>query len=233
MNAEIGFSEFGLLFLLALLLFNPKDLGKAVATFHYLKGRLYRLKFDLEDELLETQKKLDKKKESDWIVQAIRNFEPYKSAEKVAAFYPLPGEPDIRPILHDLAEEGRLLLPITYDSGIMDFCEIHDLQNDLVEGRFHIHEPKKGLPVYRGTIPFVLTPGVEFSWNGGRHGHGKGYYDRFLGKNPQAVKCGVAFSTQVSSKPLTLKPHDVPMNYIVAPKNDPEKETPHVEKTTI
>jgi len=234
MNAEIGFSEFGLLFLLALLLFNPKDLGKAVATFKYWKGRIYRLKFDLEDELLETQKKvLDKEKESAWIVEAIRNFEPYKTAEKIAAFYPLSNEPDIRPILQELAEEGRLLLPITYADGLMDFVEIHDLQNDLVEGRFHVHEPKKELPIYKGTIPLVLTPGVEFSWNGGRHGHGKGYYDRFLAKNPQAIKCGVAFSAQVSSKPLTLKPHDVRMNYIVAPKNDPEKEKPHVEKATV
>jgi 5,10-methenyltetrahydrofolate synthetase len=115
----------------------------------------------------------------------------------------------------------------------MDFVEIHNLEKELVEGRFHVHEPKKELPIYRGPIPFVLTPGVEFSWNGGRHGHGKGYYDRFLAKNPQAVKCGVAFSVQVSEKPLTLKPHDVPMNYIVAPKNDPEKEMPHVEKATV
>ncbi len=234
MNAEIGFSEFGLLFLLALLLFSPKDLGKAIATFKYWKGKFYRLKFDLEDELLEPQKKvLDRKKESAWIVEAIRTFEPYRSAEKVAAFYPLSNEPDIRPILQDLAKEGRLLLPITYSDGLMDFVEIHDLEKELVEGRFHVHEPKKELPIYRGPIPFVLTPGVEFSWNGGRHGHGKGYYDRFLAKNPQAVKCGVAFSVQVSEKPLTLKPHDVPMNYIVAPKNDPEKEMPHVEKATV
>ena len=234
MNAEIGFSEFGLLFLLALLLFSPKDLGKAIATFKYWKGKLYRLKFDLEDELLEPQKKvLDRKKESAWNVEAIRTFEPYRSAEKVAAFYPLSNEPDIRPILQDLAKEGRLLLPITYSDGLMDFVEIHDLEKELVEGRFHVHEPKKELPIYRGPIPFVLTPGVEFSWSGGRHGHGKGYYDRFLAKNPQAVKCGVAFSVQVSEKPLTLKPHDVPMNYIVAPKNDPEKEMPHVEKATV
>ena len=234
MNAEIGFSEFGLLFLLALLLFKPKDLGKAVATFKYWKGRLYRMKFDREDELWETQKNpARKEKESAWIVQAIRRFEPYKAAAKVAAFYPLPDEPDIRPILQELAKEGRLLLPITYDGGLMDFVEIHDLEKDLVEGRFHVHEPKKELPIYRGEIPFVLTPGVQFSWDGGRHGHGKGYYDRFLEKNPQAIKCGVAFSTQVSEKPLTLKPHDVPMNYIVAPKNDPEKENPHVEEATV
>ena len=230
MNADLGFSEFTLLLLLALLLFSPRDLGKALAKFKYYKGKFYRMKFDLEDAMLYN---FDKDAESAWIVEAVRRFDLYRSAPKVAAFYPLAGEPDICPLLKELAKEGRLLLPITYDGGLMDFVEIHDLEKDLVEGRFHVHEPKKELPIYRGEIPFVLTPGVQFSWDGGRHGHGKGYYDRFLEKNPQAIKCGVAFSTQVSEKPLTLKPHDVPMNYIVAPKNDPEKENPHVEEATV
>ena len=233
MNAEIGFSEFGLLFLLALLLFKPKDLGKAVATFKYWKGRLYRLKFDLEDELLETQKNPSRKeKESAWIVQAIRRFEPYKAAAKVAAFYPLPDEPDIRPILQELAKEGRLLLPRTLENFQMEFVEIHRME-DLVEGRFHVHEPPRYLPAYQGEIPLALVPGVEFSRNGNRHGHGKGYYDRFLAQHPETVKCGVAFSVQVSAKPLECKPHDIPMNYIVASKNDPSKEIPHVEKATV
>ena len=33
MNADLGFSEFTLLLLLALLLFSPRDLGKALAKF--------------------------------------------------------------------------------------------------------------------------------------------------------------------------------------------------------
>ena len=229
MNADLGFSEFTLLLLLALLLFSPRDLGKALAKFKYYKGKFYRMKFDLEDAMLYN---FDKDAESAWIVEAVRRFDLYRSAPKVAAFYPLAGEPDICPLLKELAKEGRLLLPRTLENFQMEFVEIHRME-DLVEGRFHVHEPPRYLPAYQGEIPLALVPGVEFSRNGNRHGHGKGYYDRFLEKNPQAIKCGVAFSTQVSEKPLTLKPHDVPMNYIVASKNDPSKEIPHVEKATV
>lgn len=220
MNADLGFSEFTLLLLLALLLFSPRDLGKALAKFKYYKGKFYRMKFDLEDAMLYN---FDKDAESAWIVEAVRRFDLYRSAPKVAAFYPLAGEPDICPLLKELAKEGRLLLPRTLENFQMEFVEIHRME-DLVEGRFHVHEPPRYLPAYQGEIPLALVPGVEFSRNGNRHGHGKGYYDRFLAQHPETVKCGVAFSVQVSAKPLECKPHDIPMNYIVASKNDPSKE---------
>ena len=229
MNADLGFSEFTLLLLLALLLFSPRDLGKALAKFKYYKGKFYRMKFDLEDAMLYN---FDKDAESAWIVEAVRRFDLYRSAPKVAAFYPLAGEPDICPLLKELAKEGRLLLPRTLENFQMEFVEIHRME-DLVEGRFHVHEPPRYLPAYQGEIPLALVPGVEFSRNGNRHGHGKGYYDRFLAQHPETVKCGVAFSVQVSAKPLECKPHDIPMNYIVASKNDPSKATPHVEKATV
>ena len=229
MNADLGFSEFTLLLLLALLLFSPRDLGKALAKFKYYKGKFYRMKFDLEDAMLYN---FDKDAESAWIVEAVRRFDLYRSAPKVAAFYPLAGEPDICPLLKELAKEGRLLLPRTLENFQMEFVEIHRME-DLVEGRFHVHEPPRYLPAYQGEIPLALVPGVEFSRNGSRHGHGKGYYDRFLAQHPETVKCGVAFSVQVSAKPLECKPHDIPMNYIVASTNDPSKEIPHVEKATV
>ena len=229
MNADLGFSEFTLLLLLALLLFSPRDLGKALAKFKYYKGKFYRMKFDLEDAMLYN---FDKDAESAWIVEAVRRFDLYRSAPKVAAFYPLAGEPDICPLLKELAKEGRLLLPRTLENFQMEFVEIHRME-DLVEGRFHVHEPPRYLPAYQGEIPLALVPGVEFSRNGNRHGHGKGYYDRFLAQHPETVKCGVAFSVQVSAKPLECKPHDIPMNDIVASKNDPSKEIPHVEKATV
>ena len=98
----------------------------------------------------------------------------------------------------------------------MDFVEIHDLEKDLVEGRFHVHEPKKELPIYRGEIPFVLTPGVQFSWDGGRHGHGKGYYDRYLASHDCFV-IGLAFDCQ-RVEGLETDSFDVPLDVLVTEK---------------
>ncbi len=240
MTAEIGFSELCLLVFLALVLVSPTDIGKALASFKRFKGKLYRMKFDLEEELMKSVSKApkadfsdaEKSEESRWIVQAIRSFDPFRTAKKVAAFYPLPSEPDIRPVLKQLAEEKRLLLPLTGENGQMEFVEIQDLEKDLHEGRFHVREPGKSQPVYSGEIPLALVPGRRFSRDGGRHGHGKGYYDRFLARHPETLKCGIAFSAQVSGKNLERKPHDILMNYIVAPRNA-QKEIPHVEKATV
>lgn len=233
MNAEIGFSEYCLLLILLFAFVSPKDLGKAFAAFKHWKGKLYKMKFDLEDALMHEAKQEIPADESAWIVEAVRDFEPYRKASKVAAYHPLPNEPDIRPILSELAREGRLLLPRTFADGQMEFVEIRNLESDLAEGRFHVREPKKSLPAYAGEIPFALVPGTAFSADGTRHGHGKGYYDRFLARHPETVKCGVAFCAQMSRTPLPRKPHDIPMNYIVAPKTHLAKETPHVEKATV
>lgn len=245
MTSEIGFSEFCLLLFLALVLISPKDVANFYVKFKKFRGKLYRMRFDLEDGLMQSvnirqdfrtqgeRQQTDRNKESAWIVEALKGFAPYREASKVAAFNPMPTEPDIRTILEELAHENRLLLPKTLDGEQMEFVEIRDLQTDLVEGRFHIFEPRPELPIYRGPIPLALVPGVRFSRDGGRKGHGKGYYDRFLARHPETVKCGVAFCAQVADAPLELKPHDILMNYIVAPRNFPDKETPHVEKTAF
>ncbi len=157
-------------------------------------------------------------RESEWILRKLSAMKPLAEAGKVAAFYPLPTEPDIRPLLETLAREGRLLLPRTFENGEMDFVQIRDLAADLIEGYYHICEPRRDSASWNGDIPFFLVPGVQFSRDGARKGHGKGYYDRFLKKFPHALKCGVAYSSQISGTPLATKPHDVPMNYIVAPE---------------
>lgn len=233
MNSGIGLSELCLLLILALVFLTPEQMKEVLLLFRKWKGKFYRLKYDLEDSIEGTMKEkpvtknvVEKDKESAWILKELETYAPLESASTVAAFYPLPNEPNIIPLLEKLAKENRLLLPRTQDQGIMDFVQIKDLEKDLITGHFHIHEPKPELPIWEGEIPLFLVPGVQFSRDGGRIGHGKGFYDRFLKKHPQAIKCGIAFSSQIAETDLKLKPHDVPMNYIVAPHVDAPKETP-------
>ncbi len=156
--------------------------------------------------------------ESAQIVQKLKEDGNIRNAAKVAAFYPLSGEPDLRPFLKDLAGQNKLLLPRTMDAETMVFCEVCDLENDLVQGRFGIWEPRAELPVWRNEIPVFLVPGRKFSTDGARYGKGKGYYDRFLARYPDSVKIGVGFPAQISEEPLALQAHDIRMNYIVFSK---------------
>lgn len=139
----------------------------------------------------------------------------YKDAHKVAAFYPLPGEPNVMPVLEQLCEEGRLLLPRVTGETTMEFFHIGNLKKDLAPGRFGIMEPREGLEPYNGPITVFLVPGTKFNMTGERQGHGKGYYDRFLANYPDAYKAGIATPKQVSLEPLEQKETDIKMNQII------------------
>ena len=99
---------------------------------------------------------------------------------------------------------------------IMNFYKIENLKKDLVKGHFGIMEPREGLEKFEGDIPVFLVPGVKFNWDGSRQGHGKGYYDRFLAKYPNAFKAGIMTPAQLSKEPLEQKETDVKMHTVIA-----------------
>ena len=81
---------------------------------------------------------LRKKREGEELIgnpwEEIHAIPGYKESRKVAAFYPLTGEPNIIPILEQLADEGRLLLPRCTGPTTMEFCHVQNLkrvQHDL------------------------------------------------------------------------------------------------------
>ncbi len=139
----------------------------------------------------------------------------YTASRQIAAFYPLKGEPNIMPILEQLCEEGRLLLPRVTGETTMEFYPIKSLRKDLVKGNFGIMEPREGLEPFQGEIKVFLVPGTKFNLTGERQGHGKGYYDRFLAKYPEAYKAGIAAPKQISKEPLVQKETDIKMDQII------------------
>ncbi|MCF0215869.1 MAG: 5-formyltetrahydrofolate cyclo-ligase [Fibrobacteraceae bacterium] len=148
----------------------------------------------------------------------IHEIPKYNDARKIAAFYPLKGEPNILPILEELAMEGRLLLPRCTGEGTMEFFPVNHLKKDLEKGKFGIMEPKQGLEPWTDRIPVFLVPGVKFNLDGRRVGHGKGYYDRYLAKHPESFKAGIATPKQIDREPLIQKPTDIPMNTVIVCK---------------
>ena len=97
--------------------------------------------------IIESVLKMRRMKKGDDIIkepwQEIHDIPGYHDARNIAAFYPLKGEPNIMPILEELAIEGRLLLPRCEGDGIMNFYKIENLKKDLVKGHFGIMEPRE------------------------------------------------------------------------------------------
>lgn len=66
-----------------------------------------------------------------------------------------------------------------------------------------------------GIIDLVIVPGVGFTAQGARLGHGGGWYDRFLAQTrPDCVRVGVGFSVQICEA-LPHEGHDMMMNHVV------------------
>jgi len=61
----------------------------------------------------------------------------------------------------------------------------------------------------------ILVPGKQFDAHGTRHGHGGGWYDRFLSLVPaQWLRVGVCTSKQFSKNKLRRKEWDEPVDWV-------------------
>jgi 5-formyltetrahydrofolate cyclo-ligase len=92
---------------------------------------------------------------------------------------------------------------------------------ELEEGTYSILEPRAGLRDERdrevdiGEVDLAVVPGVAFDREGGRMGHGKGYYDRLLGRaRPDTPLVGLAFECQLFAE-IPMDENDVPMDKII------------------
>ena len=85
-------------------------------------------------------------------------------------------------------------------------------EGSLSCGAFGIKEPAGC--THAEYIDVVVVPGVAFDRGLNRIGHGKGYYDRFLGTAHFGVAVGFAFECQIVDR-FFNEPHDIPVDVLV------------------
>ena len=85
----------------------------------------------------------------------------------------------------------------------------------LVPSTFGVPEPiGNEIPAKPQDVEVIILPMLGFDRAGGRIGYGAGYYDRFLEKNPDLTKIGVAFGCQ-EMETLPVDENDIKMDLIV------------------
>lgn len=141
----------------------------------------------------------------------------------LAAYQPRLDEPDIRPFLGSwLKSGGRLCFPrcVTDAAGqpALLFHEVRQPDRDLMRGSFGLLEPLDSLPVVScESMDVMLVPGAAFDRSGGRLGHGKGYYDRFLANCTGLFTLAPAFPWQVVER-VPQEPHDIRIQELITPE---------------
>jgi 5-formyltetrahydrofolate cyclo-ligase len=138
---------------------------------------------------------------------------------KVAAFWPLAGEPDLRPLLTQWTEAGVVVaLPAARTPAAPLTFLRWTPETPMAAGLHGVAEPQTD----EWVIPdLVLVPTLGYSARADRLGYGAGYYDRTLAAFEAAghvpVTIGIAWAEGRLPADYVPAPHDHRLNAILTP----------------
>ena len=140
----------------------------------------------------------------------------FQRAEVVLGYLSLPGEVNVDGILAAAWKAGkRVAVPAARNDG--EYRPAWLTPNEsLTRGGFNVRQPVVPFWAKPDGYGLVVVPGVAFTANGDRLGHGKGFYDRMLARLGAKVTCktGVCFSFQLAPE-WPVNETDVAMNVVV------------------
>jgi len=134
----------------------------------------------------------------------------------VSVYWPIRGEPDLRPWMHALALRGAgVALPVALGLGrALEFREWHPGAR-MARGLWKIPYPAEGARVVPSV---VIAPLVGFDAGCYRLGYGGGFFDRTLAAMAAAppLAIGVGY-TDAELPTIFPQPYDMAMRWIVTP----------------
>lgn len=134
------------------------------------------------------------------------------SARRVFTFVSFGSEVDTHGLIDALLADGRdVAIPRIMDGSTIRAVPMASW-DDLEPGRWGILSPRFDTPA-EGPFDVAVIPGVAFTEQGGRIGHGRGYYDRWLASNRVETTIALAFERQIVPE-LPLESHDRPVDLI-------------------
>jgi 5-formyltetrahydrofolate cyclo-ligase len=184
--------------------------GSSVATEHNQSA-----KEALRCALKEQRRGLDRATKAEWDTRIGDQLLRWWRQSKVPAlgvYWPLYGEPDLRPAYVELAEAGvRLALPVVvardaplaFAAWTPGETMVKDGMGVAVPGDLHFVERP----------PALLVPCLGFNAQNFRLGYGGGYYDRTLAESPRPYTLGIAYAHQQAA--FAGDAHDVALDLIV------------------
>lgn len=121
-----------------------------------------------------------------------------------------------------LTHAKKIVVPYCVD-GELELFHLASME-ELELGMYRILEPRKDLrsvPEKRVDVQeldLIVVPGVAFDRNGGRMGHGFGYYDKLLWQaRPETLLCALAFECQLFDE-IPTESHDIFMDRLITEK---------------
>lgn len=162
----------------------------------------------------------DKDSVSDAIMRRFLALPEYGAAGTVMFYVDVRDEVRTRQALPEAVATGkRIVVPYCVD-GELELFWLESM-DELELGMYRILEPKAELRAVAAKhlqpedLDLIMVPGVAFDRDGGRTGHGKGYYDKLLEHaSPQTPLVALAFECQMFDA-IPMDQHDIYMDKVI------------------
>jgi 5-formyltetrahydrofolate cyclo-ligase len=150
----------------------------------------------------------------------VEALEVFQAARVISAYVGVGAEVPTVPLIEQVFSRGQSVAVPWVEAGSLYLTSIGSL-DDLVAAPFGLLEPTAALKqepdrrILPERVQLYLVPGLAFDREGGRLGHGRGYYDRLLrAAGPDPYRVGLGFECQLIDRvPMTAR--DEPMDVVV------------------
>lgn len=154
------------------------------------------------------------------IVSRFMDLPEYAAAGTVMFYVDVRDEVRTRHALPQALQGGkRIVIPYCVD-GELELFHLESM-DELEVGMYKILEPKEELRAVDSKrlkpedLDLIMVPGVAFDSDGGRTGHGKGYYDKLLEHaRAETPLIALAFECQMFPE-IPCESHDIYMDKVV------------------
>ncbi|EIJ78865.1 5-formyltetrahydrofolate cyclo-ligase [Bacillus methanolicus PB1] len=153
------------------------------------------------------------------IAQTLFSDPYWKDAKTVAITVSNPPEADTLQIIRKGWELGKKIavpkcIPESKGMVFRTLTRFSELESSF----FNLYEPIEGLTeaVSANEIDLMIVPGVAFTYDCYRIGHGGGYYDRYL-TNFNGKTVSLAFEEQLIDR-FQVEEHDIPVMKLITDK---------------
>jgi 5-formyltetrahydrofolate cyclo-ligase len=183
---------------------------------------IFELKKRIREQAHENRRNQENKDElSRAICETFLTLPEYERAKTVMFYVDVRTEVRTRDDLARALTHGKtIVVPWCNSAGELELFRLERME-DLALGMYRILEPRselRSLPerqVDVASLDLVMVPGVAFTREGARMGHGRGYYDKLLEHvRPDTPLVALAFECQLFPE-IPTQPHDVFMDKII------------------
>lgn len=150
---------------------------------------------------------------SGFLAHAFFDTSFYRNVKTIYGYVNYNQEVRTKPILEQALRDGKQIALAKCYGDDMRFIQVSDL-NTLSKSKSGVPEPIADEPEGDDETALVLMPGLAFDAAGHRLGYGKGYYDKFLAREPHHPTVALCFDFQMLDS-IEHDPHDVPVDLVL------------------